>query len=167
MQEQIFISIGANLGDRASTMGRALRVIQEQQWIEELCCSQIYESEPVGYSNQPWFLNVVASGITSLSARELFTNLKDLEKRLGRKERARWHEREIDIDIIFFGNQEYSDELLSIPHPRWHERRFVLLPLIELIGGDAIPPRGDRKLETMLLECRDISTITAIGEKLL
>ena len=126
------LSLGANLGRREQSIRRAVGLIQEYAQAEPIRLSGFVETEPVGYEDQPKFINCAARFETELSARELLAICKRVESDLGRQERPRWHEREIDIDIILLGDEIIESDKCSIPHPRMHERLFVLAPASEI-----------------------------------
>ncbi|HET7153184.1 MAG TPA: 2-amino-4-hydroxy-6-hydroxymethyldihydropteridine diphosphokinase, partial [Candidatus Kapabacteria bacterium] len=112
-------------------------------------CSSVYRTEPVGYKDQPDFLNCVVEISTQLPPDELMAAVKDIEQTLGRKKREQWHEREIDIDILLYGNTIAKTERYEIPHPRMHERKFVLVPLAE-ISQNAMHPRSGKTAGELL-----------------
>ena len=141
-RQTVFLALGSNLGDRLSAIINALDLLGKHLQITAL--STIYESPPWGYTDQPAFLNCVLRAETSLAPEELLTFLKETEKRLGRKPRARWHEREIDIDILLYGNLVLKKPELSIPHPYLLRRDFFLIPLIELDESLTHPLTGVR-----------------------
>ena len=126
----VFIGIGANLGPVHENFTRALRSIELRARV--VAVSSLYESDPVGPQDQPKFTNAVVKAETELSPFELLDYLKTIEKEIGRKKTKRWGPRVIDLDIIFYGNLVISTDSLVIPHPRAHERRFVLEPLLEI-----------------------------------
>ncbi len=127
---EVYLGLGSNLGDREGNILRAIEQLEEGVRISQL--SSLYETEPVGYLEQPWFLNAVCAGETELTPHSLLDFLKSIERELGRIEGVRWGPRPVDIDILFYNNLILSDERLTIPHPRLHKRRFVLIPLAEI-----------------------------------
>lgn len=135
---RILLALGANLEPRRERIEEAMRLL-ELEALADARRSSMYATEPVGYTDQPDFLNAAITGTTSLVAEELFRVCKDIERRIGRQHRDRWREREIDIDIILYGVQVIDTPLLTIPHPRMHERAFVLDPAAE-IAPDMIHP---------------------------
>ncbi len=128
----VLLSLGSNLGDRLTYIESAIELLTAKGSVISLICSPIYETEPVGYLDQPPFLNCCVTGVTSHDPLSLYWTLKQIEQHLGRAPRPRWHEREIDLDIILYGNQiiEHSD--VVIPHPRALERAFVLIPAADI-----------------------------------
>lgn len=142
-----FLGLGSNLGAREENLRRALLLLSERVEIVKL--SSVYESEPVGFKEQPWFLNLVCEIRTRLSPRDLLRFAKEIERKLGRKPSFPNAPRPIDIDILFFGDLVLKTEDLVIPHPRLHERAFVLLPLSE-IAPDLVHPELGLKIKELL-----------------
>ena len=126
----VFIGVGANIGPVRENFARALRSMEECARV--VAVSSLYESDPVGPQDQPRFTNAVVKAETELSPFELLGRLKTIEKEIGRKKTTRWGPRMMDLDIIFYGDLIISTDSLVIPHPRAHERRFVLEPLLEI-----------------------------------
>ena len=158
---KVLLSLGANLGDSQSTILKAVNILVEDLIIGDIKLSSFYRSEPVGYKDQDWFVNAAITGMTNLIPIELFDACKSIELVLGRKHREKWHQREIDIDIILFGEEVVDTESLLIPHPRMHERRFVLLPSAE-IAPDMKHPIYNMKITQLLNQCSDTSTVQRI-----
>ncbi len=127
---KVLLSLGSNLGKRKYNILKALQYIRARASISRI--SSLYETEPVGYLNQPRFLNIACMVDTELSAKNLLHFLKSIEKRLGRQQSFRNAPRLIDIDIIFYENLSLDEHDLTIPHPRMQERAFVLVPLAEI-----------------------------------
>jgi len=125
-----YLSLGSNLGHREANIASALKMLGQEAWI--LKVSSLYETEPVGYKDQPWFLNCVCSVETDLSPQALLKFVKAIERKLGRREDIRFGPRLIDIDILFYNSLILDSPDLIIPHPRLVERAFVLLPLREI-----------------------------------
>jgi 2-amino-4-hydroxy-6-hydroxymethyldihydropteridine diphosphokinase len=134
----VYLGLGANLGDRERNLDAALKRIAGFVNISKL--SSIYETEPWGVSEQPWFLNRVCEGTTSLSPVDLLRRVKKIETEMGRAEGIRFGPRPIDIDILIYDHLVALSPALTIPHPRLHERAFVLVPLAE-IAPDLVHPR--------------------------
>lgn len=134
----IYLGLGTNHGDRLANLKLAINTLG--QVIKITRQSPIYQTPPWGYTNQADFLNLVVQGATNLPPLELLRTLKELEKKIGRTASFRWGPREIDIDILFYDDLVYSAEGLQIPHPRLHERAFVLVPLADLTP-DLIHPK--------------------------
>ena len=134
-QSTAFIGLGANLGERAITIERALELLRAAQNIRVLAVSSFHETQPVGGPpNQPLYLNAAAELKTSLRPRELLDTMLELERRLGRDRSSpeRNQPRAIDLDVLFYGVEKIDEPGLIVPHPRLHEREFVLGPLNEI-----------------------------------
>lgn len=144
---RVYLGLGSNLGDRQHNLARAVELLAEKVSIEKL--SSLYETEPIGYREQPWFLNAVCEATTSLTPEELLTLAKEIEAALGRLPSFPNAPRPIDIDILFYGNEIIHSPQLTIPHPRLEERVFVLLPLAE-IAPDLVHPVSREKVKEMV-----------------
>ncbi|HXP81132.1 MAG TPA: 2-amino-4-hydroxy-6-hydroxymethyldihydropteridine diphosphokinase [Verrucomicrobiae bacterium] len=127
----IYLSLGSNLGERAANLEHAVEALAEIG-VRVLRRSSIYETEPVDFLAQPWFLNCVVEAETSLGPRQLLEGLQATERKLGSKKLVSRGPRIIDLDIIFYGAAVIREAEMEIPHPRLAERRFVLVPLAEL-----------------------------------
>jgi 2-amino-4-hydroxy-6-hydroxymethyldihydropteridine diphosphokinase len=149
-----YLGLGANLGDRERTIRRALEAIDDAPDVWLLQVSTLRETDPVGIVDQPKFLNGVARIGTSASARRLLESLLDLERRLGRDRSSSrpGGPRTIDLDLLLYGDQIIEEPGLQVPHPRLHERRFVLEPLAELDPRLVIPRQG--RVSTLLAELK-------------
>ncbi len=152
----VYLGLGSNIGDREANLREALSRLSAKVKLEEV--SSIYETEPVGYTEQPWFLNLVCRGHTTLEPRLLLDFVKALEREMGRKPGVRWGPRLIDVDILFYDDVVYSDEALVIPHPRIQERRFVLVPLAE-IAPDLVHPVLGITVTELLAGVQDPATV--------
>jgi len=138
-----YIGVGANLGDREATIRAALAALDATPGIRVVAVSSFRETEPVGYVDQPQFLNAAAAVETELDARGLLDALLAVERGLGRtREGPRFGPRTIDLDLLLFGDVEVDEPGLTVPHPRLHERAFVLEPLTELDPEMVVPGRG-------------------------
>lgn len=157
----IAFSIGANLGDRLSSIQRAVSLLSES--ITDMQCSSVYETEPVGYNDQPFFLNCAICGYTDKSPDQMIEISKSIEYVIGRQLRPKWHEREIDIDIVLFEDYIFNSEDIVIPHPRMHVRSFVLQPLTE-ISPDRIHPIFNKTIKQLLSECADTADIKVFAK---
>ena len=137
-----YVGLGANLGDREATIRRALVLLGERPGVDILLVSTLRETEPVGYLDQPPFLNGAAMIETTLDPERLLAELLDIELELGRDRRgARNGPRTIDLDLLLYGDLGVEMPGLTVPHPRLHERAFALEPLFELDPTLRIPGR--------------------------
>ena len=132
-----YVGLGSNLGDREATIRAAVAALPGV-----VAISQLRETEPVGVTEQPAFLNGAARLETGLSPRELLDTLLEIERGLGRERRERWGPRTIDLDLLLYGGETVDEPGLTVPHPSLHERRFVLEPLAELDPELVVPGRG-------------------------
>ena len=138
-----FVGLGANLGERETALHRALELVAAEPGIEVVAVSSFRETEPVGYADQPAFLNAAAAIETELSPRNLLERLLAVERRLGRTRGGpRYGPRTIDLDLLVYGDERVEERGLTVPHPRLHERRFALEPLAELEPELVVPGRG-------------------------
>jgi 2-amino-4-hydroxy-6-hydroxymethyldihydropteridine diphosphokinase len=141
-----YLALGSNLGDRLATLRRAVDLLNARSGIEVLRSSRVYETEPVG-PPQPAYLNAVIEVRTELEPRALLEECLAVEDELGRVRAERWGPRTIDVDVLTYDEREVAEADLVVPHPRMHERAFVLVPLGEL-DADPTLPEG-RKLATL------------------
>jgi 2-amino-4-hydroxy-6-hydroxymethyldihydropteridine diphosphokinase len=137
-----FIGIGANMGRPAETCRTAVGKLAEIPGVRLLRSSSLYRTEPVGPSDQDWFINAVAEIRTGLPPGLLLKALKEIERRLGRTEGMKWGPRVIDLDILLYGQEVIREGELVIPHPEMHRRHFVLVPLCELASYAIHPAFG-------------------------
>ena len=144
-----FVALGSNLGDREATIRDAVRELGDAPAVRVLGVSALIDTEPVGVVGQPRFLNGVAAVETELTARDLLDLLLRVERGLGRtREEAAPHgPRTIDLDLLLYGDEEIDEPGLTVPHPRLHEREFVLGPLAEVAPGIEVPGKG--RVETL------------------
>jgi 2-amino-4-hydroxy-6-hydroxymethyldihydropteridine diphosphokinase len=153
-----YLLIGGNIGDRLGFMAAAKEKMK-QKGIEILKLSSIYETAAWGNTNQPSFLNQVIEITTSFSPEDLLTELLSIEQSLGRIRAEKNGARTIDIDILYFESEIISKPGLSVPHDRISIRRFVLVPLTELIP-DFIDPKTSKSIVEMLNDCQDTLEVT-------
>lgn len=151
----VFIALGSNVGDRLQNLREAIAQLTPQVIVSAE--SSIYETEPWGFEEQDDFLNMVVQGETELEPDELLTHLKRIEDNVGRTKTFRNGPREIDLDILFYDDLILEREGLAIPHPRLHERDFVLVPLAD-IAPKLIHPIWNHRI-TDLLSQLDVSKI--------
>jgi 2-amino-4-hydroxy-6-hydroxymethyldihydropteridine diphosphokinase len=146
---EVFLLLGTNLGDRLQNLHKALKCIALE--VKILQCSSIYETLPWGYTEQPLFLNLVLRGQTDREPQALLEFLKACEQALGRQPGFRYGPRLIDLDILAFEDRVLETPALTLPHPRLHERAFVLVPLCE-IAPDWVHPRLQKRALELLKE---------------
>ena len=137
--DRVHLSLGSNVGDRITNLRTALQALNETGRIRVTKVSNAYETAPVGYTDQPAFVNLAAEIETALEPLELLNAAKDIERGLGRTPTVRWGPREIDIDLILWGSRIVETESLVLPHKEFRKRAFVLVPLAE-IALDALDP---------------------------
>lgn len=141
VERSAFIALGSNLGDRAGHLRRALALLGGTPGVRVVAVSSFHETDPVGDADQPRFLNAAAHLATSRSPRDLLEVLLGVERELGRVRRPaeRWGPRTIDLDLLLMGDLVVEEPGLTLPHPRMHERAFVLEPLAEIAAGVVHP----------------------------
>lgn len=139
---RVVLSLGANLGDPRDQLGRALEQLAADPAIAVEAVSDAYETAPIGKTDQPAFLNVAALVRTDLPLPELLARTQAVETALGRVRHERWGPRTLDIDIVAAGGLTLELPHLTVPHPRAHERAFVLVPWLELDADAHLPGRG-------------------------
>jgi dihydroneopterin aldolase / 2-amino-4-hydroxy-6-hydroxymethyldihydropteridine diphosphokinase len=154
----VFLSLGANIGDREVALREAVSRIRAFPHTRIDRISSVYETEPWGYHEQDPFLNCVVSARTQLTAEDFFRSLKNAERDMGRAPGERYHPRLIDIDILFFQNEIIETDELTVPHVSIGERRFVLEPFCE-IAGEFMHPVLNKTMLDLLSECRDTGRI--------
>ncbi len=133
VSETAYLSLGSNVGDRAQNLREALARLREVGDVVEV--SSLYETEPVEFTEQAWFLNCAVALKTDLEPQELMARLLGIEREMGRERTVKKGPRTIDIDLLLFGDKVLSTPELTIPHPAMHQRRFVLEPMAELAPG--------------------------------
>lgn len=136
----VYLSVGSNIGDRIGFLREAVRRLGALEYVSVLAVSSVYETEPVGFTAQPDFLNAACKINTDLSPEGLLDETQKIERDLGRVRERRFGPRTVDIDILLFENEERNSDRLTIPHPRMHQRAFVLVPLRDIM------PETDTKI---------------------
>ena len=145
-----YLGLGSNIGDRAHQLQQAIRIIDQYQYIDVTSISPIYETEPVGYTDQPQFLNLCIEIETTLDPQELLKRCLETEEALYRVRKIRWGPRTLDVDILLYGNEIIEEDNLIIPYPRMAERAFVLIPLND-IASKHIEPRSQKLIENLVI----------------
>jgi len=146
--KEIYVSLGTNIEPRAERLAEARRLLKTAEpnaWRE----SQIYETEPWGKADQPKFLNQAVGFMSGKTPHELLELCKGIEQKMGRQKREKWKEREIDLDLLYCGDEILESENLTIPHPLISQREFVLKPLCD-IAPEFIDPKMGISIKEML-----------------
>ena len=153
MGQRCFIALGANLGDPVRTVTAAIAALRTLPDTEFLAASSLYRTAPVGLRHQPDFINAVVELVAVPPAPTLLQSLFEIEGRFGRQRSVRNAPRTLDLDLLLYGDEVSDDPGLTLPHPRLHERAFVLAPLAEIAPQLRIPGRGS--VADLLLQCAD------------
>jgi 2-amino-4-hydroxy-6-hydroxymethyldihydropteridine diphosphokinase len=148
-----YIGIGANLGDAPTQVRAAMTAIDALPDTTLASSSSLYRTAPVGYTDQPDFINAVAAVDTTLAPHALLAALQGIEQRFGRERSFKDAPRTLDLDVLLYDDRRIDDVVLTIPHPRMHERAFVLAPLAEIAPACEIPGHGN--VATLLARCAD------------
>lgn len=163
LMARAYLGFGSNLGDRRRRILTAMELLDQEQGVFVVSRSSLYETDPVGETDQPPFLNAAAGVETTLSPQEILGLIREIEKTIGRTPTYRWGPREIDIDILLYDDCVVDEEGLTLPHPRMHERAFVLVPLFE-IAPDAVHPVLNQTIKELLLVLEPYSGVRLFGE---
>ncbi|MBS3787824.1 2-amino-4-hydroxy-6-hydroxymethyldihydropteridine diphosphokinase [Candidatus Bipolaricaulota bacterium] len=143
-----FIGLGSNLGNRERNIDNSLRLLDEREGLELTARASNYETEPVG-PTQPWFINTAVKVETSSPPEDILAACKEIEKRIGRADSLKWGPRLVDLDLLLVNGYVLEDQELTLPHPQMEERRFVLLPLLEL-EPDLVHPKLQTPIKELL-----------------
>ena len=138
----VYLSLGSNIGDRLEMLKEAVRLLKEHEGLTVTRVSSVYETDPVGFTEQEAFLNMAIEVKSDLPPQNILGVCMEIEQYLGRIREFRWGPRNIDLDILLYNEENVVSENLIIPHPRMHERGFVLVPLLELVPDGVHPVTG-------------------------
>jgi 2-amino-4-hydroxy-6-hydroxymethyldihydropteridine diphosphokinase len=161
-----FLGLGSNVGSREQYLNRAASALKKVRDTRVVWASPVYETDAVGKTDQPKFLNAVVEIETSLPPKEMYEEVKALEKSLGRTPGERWGPREIDIDILVYDGVVVQDESLTVPHAEMEKRKFVLVPLCEL-APELVHPVNGMTMTELLAACRDTSRVVQSYHKII
>ena len=148
--ENVFLGLGANLGNSYKNILKALELIGSMENVKGVRSSSFYKTSPVSSIKQKDYLNLVCQIKTDLEPKKLLTKLQKIEVTLGKTIKGKEEPRLIDIDILFFGNKDIDIDGLTIPHPRWQERLFVLVPLQEISPTITLPDENTIQLQKLI-----------------
>ncbi|MDP6980790.1 MAG: 2-amino-4-hydroxy-6-hydroxymethyldihydropteridine diphosphokinase [Myxococcota bacterium] len=160
-----FIALGSNLGDREARLRYAVHAIDALAGVAFARGSRIYETDPVGPGEQGAYLNAVIEVSAALAARELLAVLLEIERAAGRKrgeDEERWSARVLDLDLLLYGDERIDEPGLRVPHPRMHERGFVLEPLCD-VAAERVHPDLAVRFDALAAQVRDPEAVRAIG----
>jgi len=146
---ETYLGLGSNLGDRAANLWEASRLLSLLPGCRVERISRLYETAPVGPRDQPWFLNAVLRAESGLSAHDLLAAAKRIEQDLGRTPSERWGPRVVDIDLLLYGDAVIATHDLVVPHPELWNRRFVLVPLLDVLPAGPLADRVRKRLDAL------------------
>ncbi|HWT53235.1 MAG TPA: 2-amino-4-hydroxy-6-hydroxymethyldihydropteridine diphosphokinase [Rhodocyclaceae bacterium] len=148
-----YVALGANLGDAEGSLRAVMQELSILPGIRLLKRSSLYRTAPVGLKHQPDFINAAVALDTELDSHALLRELFSIEQRFGRQRSVPNAPRTLDLDLLLYGEEVSDDSTLTLPHPRMHERAFVLVPLVEIAPGLGIPGKGS--VADLLAQCQD------------
>lgn len=158
MKKLTYIALGANLGSPKTALHFALSSLRRHSAVSDLRCSSIYHTSPVSSIPQPYYLNAVCQFYTNLTSEALFCELQLLERLMGQSpKKSSELPRYLDLDILFFGEEAIKSSSLEIPHPRWRERLFVLIPLRDLVKEIILPNGQILELDGMIADLQKLN----------
>ena len=157
-----YIGFGSNIDDRLNYITEALQLLLKPDSISLIQISSLYETEPVGYEEQDWFLNGVVAVETGLPVHQLLTLLKEIEGVVGRQHRVRWGPREVDLDLLIYDQCCINTPDLIVPHPEMHQRSFVLVPFAA-IAPDVRHPILGQNIRTLLTNLNDEKAVKLVA----
>lgn len=154
MRHIVYIGVGSNLGNKLDQCNKAISEILKADNNKLLAKSPFFKTSPIGYTSQDWFINGVIKIETDLNPFDLLLTLKSIESKMGRKKTFKWGPRVIDLDILLYDEIEINTANLQIPHPQMHNRKFVLIPLLE-IDKDLVHPSFKKTIKALLEEIKE------------
>ncbi len=155
-----FVSLGSNLGDKKANLKRAVELLRKEEGLDIKGVSSFYRTAPMGPVPQDWFVNSVLEAMVELAPRELLNILLDIERKMGRIRDIRWGPRLIDLDLLLYGDFFINERDLIVPHPRMHERAFMIIPLSELDPDLRIPGLKNVSVLAAELSSQDVQKIS-------
>ena len=158
-----YLGLGSNLGDRMANLRRAVELL-DREGVRVVRSSRVYETDPVG-PPQPEYLNAVIEAETAVSPRDLLRACLAVEQTMGRVRAERWGPRVIDVDVLTYGDERIDEPDLIVPHPRIHERAFVLAPLLELTADPVLP--GGKRVADLRLGAESLFGVRPVAPPLL
>jgi 2-amino-4-hydroxy-6-hydroxymethyldihydropteridine diphosphokinase len=162
MAERAYLGLGSNLGDRLAYLQTAVQQLSATPGVRLEAASSVWETAPVGVTDQPWFLNAVVALLTELEPEELLAVMQRLEADHHRRRDQHWGPRTLDLDLLLFGQRRLATTSLTVPHPRLTERAFALAPLCEL-APDLVHPVSGRRLADHLAELGGNQPLLRLG----